>query len=148
MFFQIGSQLPHQEKGKLIEFLRKNIDVFAWNAYEAPRVDPEFICHHLKVNPLITPRKQPPRRPSKELAEAMWKEVAKLKQAKAIKKAIKDLCKPTETSKETARIHQIRVGPSWMDSIIQFLEEDTMPEERVEADKVRRKATRFWLSEN
>ena len=61
---------------------------------------------------------------------------------------VKDLCKPTETSKETARIHQIRVGPSWMDSIIQFLEEDTMPEERVEADKVRRKATRFWLSEN
>ena len=61
---------------------------------------------------------------------------------------VEDLCKPTETSKETTRIHQIRVGPSWMDSIIQFLEEDTMPEERVEADKVRRKATRFWLSEN
>ena len=59
-FFQIGSKLPYQEKEELIEFLRRNIDVFAWNAYEAPRVDPEFICHHLKVNPLITPRKQPP----------------------------------------------------------------------------------------
>ena len=35
-----------------------------------------------------------------------------------------------------------------MDSIIQFLEEDTLPEERVEADKVRRKTTRFWLSKN
>ena len=35
-----------------------------------------------------------------------------------------------------------------MDSIIQFLKEDTLPEERIEADKVRRKATRFWLSEN
>ena len=35
-----------------------------------------------------------------------------------------------------------------MDSIIQFLREDTLPEERIEADKVRRKATRFWLSEN
>ena len=56
-FFQIGSQLPHQEKEKLIEFLRRNIDVFAWNAYKALRVDPEFICHHLKVNPLITHRK-------------------------------------------------------------------------------------------
>ena len=53
-----------------------------------------------------------------------------------------------ETRGETARIHQIRVGPSWMDSIIQFLKEDTLPEERTEADKVRRKATRFWLSEN
>ena len=35
-----------------------------------------------------------------------------------------------------------------MDSIIQFLKEDTLPEERLEADKVRQKATRFWLSEN
>ena len=35
-----------------------------------------------------------------------------------------------------------------MDSIIQFLKEDTLLEERTEADKVLRKATRFWLSEN
>ena len=35
-----------------------------------------------------------------------------------------------------------------MDSIIQFLKDDIFPEERLEADKVRRKATRFWLSEN
>ena len=35
-----------------------------------------------------------------------------------------------------------------MDSIIQFLKEDTLPEERLEADKVWRKATRFWLFEN
>ena len=35
-----------------------------------------------------------------------------------------------------------------MDSIIQFLKEDTLLEERLEADKVWRKATRFWLSEN
>ena len=35
-----------------------------------------------------------------------------------------------------------------MDSIIQFLREDTLPEERIEVDKVRRKVTRFWLSEN
>ena len=35
-----------------------------------------------------------------------------------------------------------------MDSIIQFLREDTLPRERIEADKVRRTAIRFWLSEN
>ena len=78
-FFQIGSQLPYQEKEELIEFLKMNIDVFTWNAYEAPRVDPEFICHHLKVNPLITPRKRPPRCPSKEHAKAVREEVMKLK---------------------------------------------------------------------
>ena len=70
-FFQIGSQLPHQEREELIEFLKQNIDVFAWNTYEAPRVDSEFICHHLNVNPLIAPKKQPPRHPSKEHVEVV-----------------------------------------------------------------------------
>ena len=57
-FFQIGSQLPQKEREELVEFLKQNMDVFAWNAYEAPRVDPEFICHHLNVNPSIIPKKQ------------------------------------------------------------------------------------------
>ena len=48
-------------------------------------MDPEFICHHLNVNPLVAPKKQLPRRPSKEHAEAVQEEVAKLKQAGAIK---------------------------------------------------------------
>ena len=78
-FFQVGSQLPQQEREELIEFLKQNIDVFAWNTYEASRVDPEFICHHLNVNPLVTPKKQLPRRPSKEHTEAVREEVMKLK---------------------------------------------------------------------
>ena len=28
-FFQVGAQLPPQEKGELVEFLKKNVDVFA-----------------------------------------------------------------------------------------------------------------------
>ena len=59
---------------------------------------------------------------------------------------VEDLYKPTET-RETAQILQIRTGSSWMDSIIRFLKEDVLPEERIEADKVRRKATSYWLSE-
>ena len=60
---------------------------------------------------------------------------------------VKDLYKPTETG-EMAQIHQIRVGPSWTDSIIRFLREDILLEERIEADKIRRKATSYWLSED
>ena len=56
-FFQVGAQLPPREKEKLITFLRENIDVFAWNAYEAPGVDLNFICHHLNVNPAVLPKK-------------------------------------------------------------------------------------------
>ena len=77
--------MPHQEKEKLIEFLRRNIDVFAWSAYEAPRVNPNCICDHLNVNPSIIPKKQLPRHLSKEHSNAVKKEVVKLKRVGAIK---------------------------------------------------------------
>ena len=50
-FFQVGSQLPPLEREELIEFLRKNVGVFAWSAYKALGVEPNFICDHLNVNP-------------------------------------------------------------------------------------------------
>ena len=78
-FFQVGAKLPSQEKEILLEFLRANVDVFAWNPYETPGIDPSFICHWLNVNPSIVPKRQPPRRPSKEHAEAVRSEVTKLK---------------------------------------------------------------------
>ena len=69
----------------MVELLRRNVDVFAWDAYEASGLDPKFICHHLNVNPSVTPKKQPPRRPSNEHVEVVKNEVIKLKQAGAIK---------------------------------------------------------------
>ena len=59
--------------------------MFEWDAYEIPRVDPNFSYHHLSVNPSITPKKQSSRRPSKEHANAVRDEVTKLKQAGVIK---------------------------------------------------------------
>ena len=84
-FFQIEAQIPLLEKEQLVDLLRINVDVFAWDAYEALGLDPKFICYHLNVNPSIIPKRQPPRRPSKEHVEAVKCEVTKLKQAGAIK---------------------------------------------------------------
>ena len=84
-FFQVRAQLPPQEKEELIEFLRRNVDVFTWNAYEASGVDPSFICHYLKVNPSVVPKKQPHWRSSKDHSEVVKDEVTKLKHAEAIK---------------------------------------------------------------
>ena len=84
-FFQVEVQFPSHEKQALIEFLQKNVDMFAWDACEAPGIDPDFICHHLNVNPSIAPRKQPHRRSSKDHYEAVKDEVTKLKRAGAIK---------------------------------------------------------------
>ena len=42
----------------------------------------------------------------------------------------------------------VRIGPNWMDPIIQFLSKDVLPEDKLEAERIRRKAPRFWLSED
>ena len=44
--------------------------------------------------------------------------------------------------------HQVRVGPSWMDPIVLFLKEDILSKDKLEAEKIRRKAPRFWLFED
>ena len=84
-YFQVGIQLPPHEKEELLAFLRKNVDVFSWSAYEAPEVDPNFIFHHLNVNPTVIPKKQPPRHSSKEHIKTVKEKVIKLKCAGAIK---------------------------------------------------------------
>ena len=61
---------------------------------------------------------------------------------------MEDLCKPIELRRNVVHVHQIRVGPSWMDSVLLFLKEDVLPKNKSEADKVRRKAHWFWLSED
>ena len=68
-----------------MQFLKRNVDVFAWNAYEAPGVDPSFICHRLNVNPFVILKKQPPRRSFKDHTDVVKNEVVTLKQVGAIK---------------------------------------------------------------
>ena len=40
-------------------------------------------------------------------------------------------------------VPHVRVGPSWMDPIIQFLSKDVLPKDKSDAEKTRRKAPRF-----
>ena len=47
---------------------------------------------------------------------------------------VENLYKPTEIKGEKVHIHQIRVGPSWMDSIVLFLKKDIQHGERGETD--------------
>ncbi|XP_075675028.1 uncharacterized protein LOC142644264 [Castanea sativa] len=66
-------------------FISNDKEKYFQNAYEAPGLDPSFICHHLNVNLTAVPRKHPPRLSSKEHSEAVKEDVIKLKQAGAIK---------------------------------------------------------------
>ena len=48
---------------------------------------------------------------------------------------MEDLCKPIEVRRNVTHIHQIRVGPSWMDFIVLFLKEDILPKSKSEVER-------------
>ncbi|KAL0434419.1 UNVERIFIED_CONTAM: hypothetical protein Slati_2776200 [Sesamum latifolium] len=52
---QIGSQLPTDIELLLVEFLRKNVDMFAWSTSDSKGVSPEIIKHRLNVDPNVKP---------------------------------------------------------------------------------------------
>ena len=56
---------------------------------------------------------------------------------------VEDLYKTIEINEMAAYIQQIRVRSSWMDPIISFLKKDTLPLDKLETEKIRRKASRF-----
>ena len=61
---------------------------------------------------------------------------------------VEDLSKPSEEKGNMVCVTHVRVGPSWMDPIIQFLSKDVLLEDKSDTEKIRRKAPWFWLSED
>ena len=56
---------------------------------------------------------------------------------------VEHLGRASKVAKNTTRVHEIRVGPNWMDSIVAFLKNDILLEGKSKAEKIRRNATRF-----
>ena len=56
---------------------------------------------------------------------------------------VEHLDRANEVAKGMVRIHEVRVGSSWMDPIVKFLKDNILPEEKSEAKKIRRNAHRF-----
>ena len=53
-----------------------------------------------------------------------------------------------EVKGQVVHVHQIKARPSWLDPIVLYLREDILSEDKSEANKIRRKASRFWLSKD
>ena len=49
---------------------------------------------------------------------------------------VENLCALTPIKKDLLQVHQIKLGPSWMDPILLFLERSILPEEKSETEKV------------
>ena len=48
---RIGTTLSPEMRTRLIEFLKENLDVFAWSHEDMPGISPEIIQHKLNVDP-------------------------------------------------------------------------------------------------
>jgi hypothetical protein len=72
-------------KKALVEFLRGNIDVFAWTHEDMPGIDPSVICHKLNVDTSTHPIKQKRRVFALDRNQAISDEVGKLLTAGFIK---------------------------------------------------------------
>ena len=55
-YFQVGASMSREERVQVLLFLVQNLDVFAWDPYEVPGVDPGFIVHKLNVDPSYLPK--------------------------------------------------------------------------------------------
>ena len=65
-------------RAKLIQFLKENLDVFAWSHEDMPGIPPEIIQHKLNVNPDRKPIQQRRRVFAPERDQAVADEVIKL----------------------------------------------------------------------
>ena len=84
-YFQVRASMNNKERVQVLLFLTQNIDVFAWDPYDVPGVNLEFIIHKLNVDPSYPPKKQKSKISTKDHVEAIRQEVEKLKEAGAIK---------------------------------------------------------------
>ena len=69
----------------MTNFLRKNVDVFAWDAAKMKGISPDVITHKLHVNPNDKPVKQNPQRTVPYHDQAVNEEVERLLEADVIR---------------------------------------------------------------
>ena len=66
-------------KEKLVEFLKANLDLFAWSHEDMVGIDPSVMCHHLNIDPKARPVRKKRRALDPKRDAALKEEVDKLK---------------------------------------------------------------------
>ena len=81
---RVGADLEGRIKEDLVQFLRKNIDIFAWSHEDMAGIDPNVITHRLNVCPSSKLVRQKKKVFAPERDNAIKDEVQKLMAAKFI----------------------------------------------------------------
>ena len=56
--FRLGRRLSQEEQDQVAAVISRHLDAFAWSASDMPNIDPDFICHHLTMDPKVRPIRQ------------------------------------------------------------------------------------------
>lgn len=80
----IGMTLTSEMRDEVIQFLKANLDVFAWSHEDMVGIDPEIACHRLNIDPTKKPVSQKRRKFGPEKYVALADEVKKLLDNKLI----------------------------------------------------------------
>lgn len=84
---KIGSQLKPDLQKMLTEFLKNNLDVFAWSHADMVGIDPRVMCHRLNIDHTKKGTRQKRRPVIGERAEALQEEVDRLLEVGLIKES-------------------------------------------------------------
>jgi len=74
----IGTTFTPQLEDNLVEVLKRNSNAFEWSLRDMSRVDPDFVCHKLDLNPWTKLVIQRRRKFGEEKIKAIVEETNKL----------------------------------------------------------------------
>ena len=84
-YTRVGADLEEKNKEDLVQFLKKNIDVFAWSHEDMPGIDPSVITYRLNICLSFKPIQQKKRVFAPKRDDAIKEEVQKLMAGKFIR---------------------------------------------------------------
>ena len=53
--FKLGKSLGQETHDQIVEVIGRHLDAFAWSASDMTGIDPDFLCHHLTMDPQVRP---------------------------------------------------------------------------------------------
>ena len=76
--FNLGRTLDSETQDQIAKVISRNLDAFAWAAYDMPEIDPGFLCHRLAMDPQVRPIRQRRRKFNEDKRQAIKEETQKL----------------------------------------------------------------------
>ena len=76
--FKLGKSLGQGRQDQIAEVIAQHLDGFAWSSSDMPGIDPDFLCHRLRMDPQVRPVRQRRRKFNEERWQVIKEETRKL----------------------------------------------------------------------